>query len=524
MSNNEWASLTPLMMLLVLAMMTTTTLANVREASARSAFLRSLDRRSGDGAVERGDLVAWNVRVNEKYPEAAAAASFGSFFAAHDANGDSRVSASEFVAVASSERAGYDASDDDSFKLQLHLSLTDGIGGMVVSWVTFVANKTQPMVRFHNSTVTRLAYGDTTTYDVGKFGGWHGFIHTVTLTGLAAGAQYQYAVSTDGGASWSASHSFTTRLPQGLATYPLARWAVLGDAGAYFPAGYSVMDGVLSDLKASGDYLGVMHVGDLAYATSLVGDSAEIELFWDYWCEVIAPVASRVPYMIAVGNHEDPYNFTSFMHRFQMPYVVAPPQGFYYSTLASGTLWVQIDTQHGTDELDAAQFAWLTSELKSAAADPTVHWIIVTGHRPQINSDTSEYSAHNPQTGQLFRTLEPLFRRFGVDLYLSGHQHMFEFVHPVALNGSVLQTPLPQYRGLTNVYVQPTGTVRVVQGTGGIFMFTESYVKPQPAWSWVRSDQYGFGRVTIHNSTLLQYEYVETSNGNQVNHAFFIAK
>jgi hypothetical protein len=402
--------------------------ANVREQSARSSFLRSLDRRSGDGAVERADLVAWNVLVNEKYPEAAARSTFGHFFAAHDRDHDARVSVREFVDSASSERAGYDMGDDDAFKLQLHLSLTDDIGEMVVGWVTFVANNTQPMVQFRNATVTRLAYGSTSTYDVGKFGGWHGFIHTVKLTGLAPASTYSYAVSTDAGSTWSAAHSFTTRLPQGLASYPLARWAVLGDAGAYFPAGYSVMDGVLSDLKASGDYLGVMHVGDLAYATSLVGDGAEIEIFWDYWCEVIAPVASRVPYMIAVGNHEDPYNFTSFMHRFQMPYVVAPPQGFYYSTLASGTLWVQIDTQHGTDELDAAQFAWLTSELKSAAADPTVHWIIVTGHRPQINSDTSEYSAHNPASGQLFRTLEPLFHRFGVDMYLCGHQHMFEFV------------------------------------------------------------------------------------------------
>lgn len=487
-------------------------------------MLRSLDRFSGDGLLERADLVAWNVRVNEKYPREASRATFGEFFRAVDLDGDARVSADEFVEAASSARAGYDAGDDDAFKLQLHLSLTDDIDGMVVSWVTFVANSTAPMVQFHNASLSRFAFGVTTTYDVGKFGGWHGFIHHVELTGLAPASTYQYAVSTDGGATWSASHSFTTRLPHGLASYPLARWAVLGDAGAYFPSGYSVMDGVLRDVKASGGYLGVMHVGDLAYATSLVGDQAEIEIFWDYWCEVIAPVASRMPYMIAVGNHEDPYNYTSFMHRFQMPYVATPPRGFYYSTLASGTLWVQIDTQHGTDELDAAQMAWLTNELKNAAADPHVHWIIVTGHRPQINSDTTEYGEHNPQTGQLFRTLEPLFRHAGVDLYLSGHQHMFEFVYPVALNGTVVQKPLASYRGLSNVYVQPQGTVRVVQGTGGIFMFTESYVSPQPAWSWARADDFGFGRVTIHNSTLLQYEYVETSNQNQVNHAFYISK
>jgi len=300
-------------------------------------------------------------------------------------------------------------------------------------------------------------------------------------------------------------------------------WAVLGDAGAYFPAGYSVMDGMLADVKQR-PYDGVLHVGDLAYATSLVGDTKEIEKFWDYWCEVIAPVASRVPYMISIGNHEDPYNFTSYTHRFQMPQAASrAPAGFWYTMTVSGVLWVQIDTQHGADQLDATQLAWLTTALAKGAADPHVHWIIVNGHRPQVNSDSSEYGSHEPASGHLFQQLEPLFRKFGVLLYLCGHMHMFEFVHPVALNGTVTSLPV-SVNGLQNVYVQPQGTVRVVQGTGGIFTFTESYVTPQPAWSWVRNGEYGFGRLTVHSPTLLQYEFVETSNNNAVNHYFYIQK
>jgi hypothetical protein len=510
--------------LLLVLLATTTARVNVRQMSASQSFSRAWDF-DGDQRVTRRELVKWNVVVNDKYPASAANATFATFFRDLDRDGDAAVSRSEFVTRTSSLLAGFDASDDDAFTLQLHLSWSDGydVSGMRVSWVTFGANSSSaPLVRFYNSTLTSVARGTTTTYNVGLLGGWNGLIHSAELDGLAPASTYTYAVSTDGGASWSGEHNFTTRQPQGLATYPASRWAVLGDAGAYFPAGYAVMDGLLADMKRA-PYDAVMHVGDLAYATSLVGDSQEIEKFWDFWCEVIAPVAARVPYMISVGNHEDPYNYTSFMHRFQMPYVVPPPSAFYYAQLVSGVLWLQIDTQHGTGQVDAAQLAWLQAQLSRGAADPTVHWIIVNGHRPQVCSDKSEFDSHNPATGSLFLQLEPLFRKYEVDLYLCGHMHMFEFVHPLALNGTVVAVPQP-YNGLANVYVQPAGTVRVVQGTGGIFTFTDTYVQPPPAWSFARSGEYGFGRLTVHNSKLLQYEFVETSNSNKVNHAFYIAK
>ena len=38
-------------------------------------------------------------------------------------------------------------------------------------------------------------------------------------------------------------------------------------------------------------------VGDLSYATGYAG-------LWDNWMNMIEPLASRVPYMTAQGNHE----------------------------------------------------------------------------------------------------------------------------------------------------------------------------------------------------------------------------
>ncbi len=41
----------------------------------------------------------------------------------------------------------------------------------------------------------------------------------------------------------------------------------------------------------------MLHVGDISYAN---GDPD----IWDSFMDGIEPVASRVPYMVAIGNHE----------------------------------------------------------------------------------------------------------------------------------------------------------------------------------------------------------------------------
>eukprot|EP01108_Squamamoeba_japonica_P003868 TRINITY_DN3091_c0_g1_i1.p2 TRINITY_DN3091_c0_g1~~TRINITY_DN3091_c0_g1_i1.p2 ORF type:complete len:120 (+),score=36.30 TRINITY_DN3091_c0_g1_i1:226-585(+) len=119
--------------------------------------------------------------------------------------------------------------------------------------------------------------------------------------------------------------------------------------------------------------------------------------------------------------------------------------------------------------------------------------------------------------------MEPLFEQFGVDMYLSGHMHMAEFVKPVNMSGVVTSEPV-DYRGLENVYVRPKNTVRVVQATGGIFMFSDTYKTPAQKWSAMRNDKFGYGRLTFHNATLAQYEYVLTEHDNAVHDSFFIAK
>jgi len=40
----------------------------------------------------------------------------------------------------------------------------------------------------------------------------------------------------------------------------------------------------------------------------------------DEYNRKIQPFAAIVPYMVAVGNHEDFFNYTNFLERYYMPY------------------------------------------------------------------------------------------------------------------------------------------------------------------------------------------------------------
>lgn len=57
-----------------------------------------------------------------------------------------------------------------------------------------------------------------------------------------------------------------------------------------------MIDAVTKAVDA-GDVDAVFHIGDISYATGFLVE-------WNMFLEMISPVASRVPYMTASGNHE----------------------------------------------------------------------------------------------------------------------------------------------------------------------------------------------------------------------------
>ncbi len=69
------------------------------------------------------------------------------------------------------------------------------------------------------------------------------------------------------------------------------------------------------------------------------------------------------------------------------------------------------------------QRAWLVNQLSLSKAK----WKIVVGHHPLY---TGGWRKTSPDTKNMKDFLEPIFKQYGVDVYLCGHEHHLEYIKP----------------------------------------------------------------------------------------------
>lgn len=90
--------------------------------------------------------------------------------------------------------------------------------------------------------------------------------------------------------------------------------------------------------------------------------------------------------------------------------------------------------------------------------------------------------------------LEELFHRFGVDVYLCGHQHNSERHYDVAFGASTQST------------VDPPATTYIVTGAGGNREGITPFTTDAPPRVASRALEWGYSVLEIHNATHLYYE------------------
>jgi len=392
---------------------------------------------------------------------------------------------------------------------QIHLALTTLPSEMVVMWITrdlYQASLVQ--YGLSSGSYSNSQNATYTTYNVG-LDGWNGWVYTSILTGLTPATKYYYICGDPASQTFSQEYSFITAPQTPVSPQAEYIFPIVADMGTYIPMGWAVTDQIVNDMS-SYQFSMVLHPGDICYAGT--GSDWEIEEVWDVWENQVQPLASSVPYMFAVGNHEHYYNFTSYLTRFLMPGEQSGGNSnFWWSIDFGNTHFIAMSTEHPY-QAGSPQYIWLQQDLAKAVANrENVPWIIVSGHRPMYNTDVDEWDAHRP--GAYFQSIiEPLFVQYNVDLYLSGHMHMYERIHP-NINGTVVQSG--------NVYIYPKATAHVVQATAGVFTDSD-YIQPQPDWSAARNDYWGYGRMTV-NGTHLHYEFLHQED-NSVNDEFWIIK
>ncbi|XP_064621991.1 acid phosphatase type 7-like [Lineus longissimus] len=385
---------------------------------------------------------------------------------------------------------------------QIHINYGVDPTVMTVTWVTF-SDTPVSIAEYGEAMLSKVAKGVSDKFIDGGAMKRIIFMHRVNMTGLTPGKQYRYHVGSPDG--WSAVYNF-------YAMSDSSKWqpkfAVFGDFGSSNAQSL----GRLQKETQEGHFDFAVHVGDLAY--NLHTYDATVG---DQFMRQMEPIAAYLPYMTCVGNHEWAYNFSNYKYRFSMPAAGGDGQNMYFSYDVGPIHFIAwanelyYYTYYGIEQI-FNQYKWLENDLKKAnlpenrAKHP---WIIVYGHRPMYcsNSDDGQHCINLNNTCRVgykeggWKSPEDLFYNYGVDVMLSAHEHSYERCFPVynltVCNGTG-----------SNPYNNPDAPVHIITGSAGCSEGTDPFEpKPWP-WSAFHSDDYGYNRFQVFNSTHLYIEYV----------------
>ncbi|XP_022135474.1 nucleotide pyrophosphatase/phosphodiesterase-like isoform X2 [Momordica charantia] len=350
--------------------------------------------------------------------------------------------------------------------------------------------------------------------------GWRdpGFFHTSYLQNLWPNAVYTYRLGhrlSDGSYIWSKSYSFKSSPHPGEES--LQHVIIFGDMGKgqrdgsneysnYQPGALNTTDQLIKDLNNIDI---VFHIGDLSYANGYLSE-------WDQFTAQVEPIASRVPYMVASGNHERDWpNTGSFYANMDsggecgvpaetMFYFPAENRAkFWYSTDYGLFRFCVGDTEHDWRE-GTEQYKFIEQCFASADRQKQP-WLIFAAHRVVGYSSNDWYASQGSYEEPMGReSLQKLWQKYRVDIAFYGHVHNYERTCPIYQHQCV-NTEKTHYLGTMN------GTIHVVVGGAGSHL--SPFSQEIPKWSLYRDYDFGFVKLTAFNRSSLLFQYKKSSDG-----------
>lgn len=388
---------------------------------------------------------------------------------------------------------------------QIHLAYGDNPTQMTITWVT-PNEVNESLCAYGYSNVQMLERGRPSVFVDGGSQKRNIFIHRITLNLLMPGKKYWYRVGSWLG--WSDKLSFTA-MPAGTDWSPT--FAVYGDMGNVNGRAMARLQQEAQD----GYFDAVLHVGDMAY--NMDTDNARVG---DAFMNQIQQIAAYVPYMTAVGNHEQEYNFSNYKNRFTMP--GEKTQGMFYSIDIGPVHFVMFSSefyyfvQYGWTQI-VEQYRWLEKDLAKANEPENRQkrpWIITMCHRPLYCSNSND-PEHCPNVENIIRiglpilkaySIEDLLYKYGVDVHFQAHEHSYERMWPV-YNLTVCNS------STSNPYLNPRAPIHIVTGSAGCQELVDPFEPIPHPWSAYHSMDYGFTRMKVYNSTHL---YMEQTSDDQM--------
>ncbi|QJW88465.1 T9SS type A sorting domain-containing protein [Spirosoma taeanense] len=349
-----------------------------------------------------------------------------------------------------------------------------------------VITPTSVIIRWRTDqlTVGRLWYGASTKQLTNTLSEKQPALdHSLTLTGLQAATRYAYAVGYDNTQLGSGADYYVQTAPASGAASPFRMW-VLGDFG------YGNSDNQLNVYRAIRNATADrpadlwLWLGDNAYCCGKE-DQFQTSVFDTY-----APTFRNTPSLATPGNHDYAdnnrvfdiayYNLFSFPQQGEAGGVASGSKAYYSADYGNVHL-VSLDSygleagQFRLYDTTGTQVQWLKRDL----AANKLPWTVVFFHHPPYSKGSHD-SDTEEQMRLLRQNLTPILERYGVDLVLSGHSHVYERFYRMKGHTGLANTFDPakhtaelttaRYDGSPNscpILSKGAGTVYVVNGSGG---------------------------------------------------------
>ena len=262
--------------------------------------------------------------------------------------------------------------------------------------------------------------------------------HKITLTNLKDDQQYYYQVE---GHSQASFHT----APLTGDSRKVRIW-VQGDPGYFNKSAKAVKEKAIEWMLENP--LTPRHVTDLWITT---GDNAyrsgkanefKSELFDKY-----PIVLGNIPYIPAYGNHDA--RRRTFEKLFSFPEKGelggVPSNTWRYYSMDYGNIHlIMLDSQSSDMKAGSDMIKWLEQDLKQS----TLQWKIVVLHHPPYTKGSHDSDKWKDSMGRMVAAREevvPVLERYGVDLVLSGHSHVYERSHLMGCHYDKSETFKPEY-------------------------------------------------------------------------------
>jgi 3',5'-cyclic AMP phosphodiesterase CpdA len=198
------------------------------------------------------------------------------------------------------------------------------------------------------------------------------------------------------------------KLPTSKAA-PILRFISVADTGTGDRSQYAVAEAMAQYHQQKPFDLAIL-AGDNIY------NNGEIEKIGAVFERPYQPLLKQgVKFHACLGNHD----IRTANGEPQVRYANFNMKGRYYTFRRDPVQFFALDTNHNADM--QTQLDWLEQELSRSDAT----WKVVFGHHPI-------YSSGIYGSNQAFiKSLTPLFQKYGVQVYINGHEHNYERTRPI---------------------------------------------------------------------------------------------